>query len=619
MQHLYLRHYREIAYLAVNPDVPRTQLVGAFGLSSYEYTSDIPQLEALAPAYGMALSFGDHAVMTVTDRRLFQSKYPSLRGFHYRLRPPMADDEALAVRVFIGRRLLQAHGCITLEQLAGQVGYSKSSLRGTLRWLRRLLAGYGIRLSTVPAHGLKAVGSEFSIRRCLAALYELIDVDVIPFQDDDGIADGFAPRRYGRLDQAIGDVLEHRFDVTNIARRRLAGYLTVAAARCRFGMTVGSLDGIDPAYRDRAVTGRAMDIADALAKRLAAGMDMDITATAERQALAVMVAAADGDSSDWRLLAGALSEPLCRTIEQTLTGWLAGSYGLKLTRTDCPALFAAIDQMVIRHGFGMLSDGLDDLDGNPAWLNDDPMMAIMRGQLAGCLAPLFPYPLPISRLGPLLAAIHYHIAGLSIDCPRLKIGIMSRGDPLEPVQVRRLLRQQLDPDCCEVADCLDYDQADGPDAYYYDLLIADTMPAATRLDVICLADRPDVCDHLGRLVKNRRQLCRHALHFVRSQPWSRTVGDPRLEQARRQGFEAVVNGVLFIIVPFGNEGQRSLTVGSGGGPKGYVLLQAPIDSSVIRLYDVLLRQLAADAAFRGRLIADPLLKDINDRLNAVID
>ena len=63
------------------------------------------------------------------------------------------------------------------------MGFSRSNLRNAIKLCRTFLQSYNIRLENAPHYGVYPMGNEWNIRRCLMAIYSLLDVNVIPEED----------------------------------------------------------------------------------------------------------------------------------------------------------------------------------------------------------------------------------------------------------------------------------------------------------------------------------------------------------------------------------------------------------------------------------------------------
>ena len=92
---------------------------------------------------------------------------------------------------------------ISVDHIAAELNYSKSSLRRSIKWARDFLEGYNIKIQNVPRHGLYVTGNEFYQRLCLVALTGFVNPRILIGLNKDLIFNEANPQLAAQIEKVM--------------------------------------------------------------------------------------------------------------------------------------------------------------------------------------------------------------------------------------------------------------------------------------------------------------------------------------------------------------------------------------------------------------------------------
>lgn len=241
--------YKKACYIILRPDLTPEYFIRHFGMSRYEYSICQQRLKELQKFYGIEYHFEENRIhWTVTDEKQFQQHYKGMWSFYNRHRRNLTNRSELVRGLYIARKILLANDHTDLDAVSETMVFSRSNLRNAIKLCRTFLQSYNIRLENAPHYGVYPMGNEWNIRRCLMAIYSLLDVNVIPEEDYPEIAEGLSNPHYPVLREKVYEALLHNScNYSQAQVRRLTYYIFFQHLRIRQGRIFSGFENIHPA------------------------------------------------------------------------------------------------------------------------------------------------------------------------------------------------------------------------------------------------------------------------------------------------------------------------------------------------------------------------------------
>ncbi|MCJ2146488.1 BglG family transcription antiterminator [Bacillus sp. B19-2] len=142
-----------------------TYLANELNVTSRTIRSDVKELDRLLSKHGAAVQSirGAGYRLSIKNDRLFRQLLQ--HTFHEELSTPVFPNERI---LYLLKRLLLTEEYVKLEDLAGEMFISKSTVQNDMRDVKKRLKPYDIELKIKPNYGFKLKGDEMKLRSCIA-------------------------------------------------------------------------------------------------------------------------------------------------------------------------------------------------------------------------------------------------------------------------------------------------------------------------------------------------------------------------------------------------------------------------------------------------------------------
>lgn len=636
MEYLFLRNYIEICYIIVNEKSSVNDFIRFFYLSNYEYAQDMERLKEIQGCYGITIEFqGAQIGFQINDECLFHAKYHYCRAFYYRHRYSFHTQRDALLEAYIGRRFLWSDTYVNVDDIAAELGYSRSNIRNAIRKARVFLSTYEINVENVPYYGLKTTGDEFHIRRCFISLYSIFDINIVPIKDNIHIMKGYQSETYDAVVEIVACITkQEQFPIINIEKRRIVNYLIIQNARIQSGYTLNKvINQKDICIKESKYFLLADKIAEELQDELGFGMYTDI----EKQSIAVLFMLADTNKENVVNLINDIYGKDIREIKQIITSYAEEELCLNLEKEDIYMDYMeyVLCILLLKYNYHMLFNEATDLGGGPSLNYEYPLLGRIRYDLNRKLCTYFVNILPQAQMNDIILLFSYIIQNMKLSYKKLNIAIISRNSTVEPFLLQRLIEKNVNPQYYNRLDCLWYNNALDKNSYTYDLIISDTVPQRFECKVYPYSELKNQLNSLNDYIRTNRNLCLDVLQEVCTYSFSKNSIIKKLQNIvniTSKEFEEEFmtarqyNRNIVMIFHRKNIKQNLLIVGDfekkvirdGMKCASYLLLLADLNTENLCFFNVLLHELTYDIAFLERLIEYPDICVINDQMNVVL-
>lgn len=171
-------------YLIAAEDVVRAIDIAQYAdVSERTVKSDLDELKNFAQASGCILHSkkGHGYWLEVLDEKIFN---PVKEQLYYQFSELNYTKEYETRANEIARRLLVQTDYIKLDDLADQMFLSRSSIKNSLREVRKLLESFKLELESKPGYGVKIKGLEINVRFCMLELFINHHATSVSFLED---------------------------------------------------------------------------------------------------------------------------------------------------------------------------------------------------------------------------------------------------------------------------------------------------------------------------------------------------------------------------------------------------------------------------------------------------
>lgn len=638
-----LKEYMEACFLIMDQEVPVERFRQRFSLNRYEYGISKQRLKEMEKFYDATFEFGER-VITVTGGEGFQERKRGCWTFYNKHRGNFAQAEEFVRGLYIVKRLLLGQEYTNLEELTQEMGFSRSNMRGAMKVARTFLGSYGIKVENVPHHGVRPVGNELKICRSLVALYNFLEVNVIPETDVPEIARALSAPAYPQRRGLLQEVLErHGSTIAQARMRKLNFFVAIQQVRIRMGHRFeGFGEEVDEAVAayvasDPRLEKISREILQSLEERLGYGPYTEW----DRQALAFMLLETFEDEGGLRRLISEHYAAAYDDLRQELRQYL-GEYGVYLQGTDQLLMENVLREVVASNFMGILEEKSGDMEGTSALITDYPLIRHIHIHVGELLKKQFGRE-PGSRHSAAVCELAgLFILNMEVSFPRLRIGVGVRKALYKPETICELMDKSLDKRYYQSVQVSPYWEILGDleaAGRKYDVVICDQRLSKEKL-FLSLKDFGYDFQALNRHLRMMRDLCggtfRRGDIVRRDLDWKQEkdreacldtvreyscVGAEELE--RLMSLQGLHQGYLSVILP-GRASERTLLqfgllqTGERRGDFPYVVVAGKIDRSNVKLINVLLHELTHDLLFWDTMLQSPAPETINDQLNPLL-
>ena len=468
--------YKKACYIILRPDLTPEYFIRHFGMSRYEYSICQQRLKELQKFYGIEYHFEENRIhWTVTDEKQFQQHYKGMWSFYNRHRRNLTNRSELVRGLYIARKILLANDHTDLDAVSETMGFSRSNLRNAIKLCRTFLQSYNIRLENAPHYGVYPMGNEWNIRRCLMAIYSLLDVNVIPEEDYPEIAEGLSNPHYPVLREKVYEALLHNScNYSQAQVRRLTYYIFFQHLRIRQGRIFSGFENIHPAIIGYVRSSeRLMKISADITRSCFGGEGFS---EQEILSVAMMLFEMYDEPEEFCAFVEATFPEEANDLYRMVDGYLLRSYGFSITGLYSSILRTTLYRLIIHHQMGLLSEHAGHSESRAQMISDYPLVMLLYQNIQQLLAERYGNEAAGICCAPLCELIAFYIQGMDYAAPRLRIGITARSDIYAPEMIRNLLLTKLNPryyssvECCTYVDMLE----NIPEARKkYDLILCD--------------------------------------------------------------------------------------------------------------------------------------------------
>ena len=635
--------YKKACYIILRPDLTPEYFIRHFGMSRYEYSICQQRLKELQKFYGIEYHFEENRIhWTVTDEKQFQQHYKGMWSFYNRHRRNLTNRSELVRGLYIARKILLANDHTDLDAVSETMGFSRSNLRNAIKLCRTFLQSYNIRLENAPHYGVYPMGNEWNIRRCLMAIYSLLDVNVIPEEDYPEIAEGLSNPHYPVLREKVYEALLHNScNYSQAQVRRLTYYIFFQHLRIRQGRIFSGFENIHPAIIGYVRSSeRLMKISADITRSCFGG---EAFSEQEILSVAMMLFEMYDEPEEFCAFVEATFPEEANDLYRMVDGYLLRSYGFSITGLYSSILRTTLYRLIIHHQMGLLSEHAGHSESRAQMISDYPLVMLLYQNIQQLLAERYGNEAAGICCAPLCELIAFYIQGMDYAAPRLRIGITARSDIYAPEMIRNLLLAKLNPryyssvECCTYVDMLE----NIPEARKkYDLILCDERLSNDPLFLSYAEIRNDL-NNINAYLQMLRDLFGNDLkkEDIRTQELKLSDGWAEELLAESRAFPVAaftveeiqkkticVNDCLVLLLTqqtaphsllqFGKLKSR-LRVGDKRVSR-YLLLSGRVNAQNIRIINLLLYELIQDPLFWATLTSCPCQETLNNQINRLL-
>ena len=635
--------YKKACYIILRPDLTPEYFIRHFGMSRYEYSICQQRLKELQKFYGIEYHFEENRIhWTVTDEKQFQQHYKGMWSFYNRHRRNLTNRSELVRGLYIARKILLANDHTDLDAVSETMGFSRSNLRNAIKLCRTFLQSYNIRLENAPHYGVYPMGNEWNIRRCLMAIYSLLDVNVIPEEDYPEIAEGLSNPHYPVLRGKVYEALLHNScNYSQAQVRRLTYYIFFQHLRIRQGRIFSGFENIHPAIIGYVRSSeRLMKISADITRSCFGG---EAFSEQEILSVAMMLFEMYDEPEEFCAFVEATFPEEANDLYRMVDGYLLRSYGFSITGLYSSILRTTLYRLIIHHQMGLLSEHAGHSESRAQMISDYPLVMLLYQNIQQLLAERYGNEAAGICCAPLCELIAFYIQGIDYAAPRLRIGITARSDIYAPEMIRNLLLAKLNPryyssvECCTYVDMLE----NIPEARKkYDLILCDERLSNDPLFLSYAEIRNDL-NNINAYLQMLRDLFGNDLkkEDIRTQELKLSDGWAEELLAESRAFPVAaftveeiqkkticVNDCLVLLLTqqtaphsllqFGKLKSR-LRVGDKRVSR-YLLLSGRVNAQNIRIINLLLYELIQDPLFWATLNSCPCPETLNNQINRLL-
>lgn len=366
--------YKKACYIILRPDLTPEYFIRHFGMSRYEYSICQQRLKELQKFYGIEYHFEENRIhWTVTDEKQFQQHYKGMWSFYNRHRRNLTNRSELVRGLYIARKILLANDHTDLDAVSETMGFSRSNLRNAIKLCRTFLQSYNIRLENAPHYGVYPMGNEWNIRRCLMAIYSLLDVNVIPEEDYPEIAEGLSNPHYPVLRGKVYEALLHNScNYSQAQVRRLTYYIFFQHLRIRQGRIFSGFENIHPAIIGYVRSSeRLMKISADITRSCFGG---EAFSEQEILSVAMMLFEMYDEPEEFCAFVEATFPEEANDLYRMVDGYLLRSYGFSITGLYSSILRTTLYRLIIHHQMGLLSEHAGHSESRAQMISDYPLV-----------------------------------------------------------------------------------------------------------------------------------------------------------------------------------------------------------------------------------------------------
>lgn len=231
MNYYSLNSYIEICHLILHEKVTESDFAAFFDLSKYKFNADLDTLIEMGPYFGIRIYLEEgYITFKVTDKTLFERKNKPVKAFYSNYIYTNWYNLSIE-RYYIAIKLLINENGIKLDDIAEQIGKSRSSLRDEIRYAKSYMKRYNLTIVNTTHHGMHVEGKEEHIRLCMNSLLNRYDTNVIINDVEWKFEKLFSPQYQDIKKTVIQSLKKYDLKMNNTGIKNLARYLILSQDR----------------------------------------------------------------------------------------------------------------------------------------------------------------------------------------------------------------------------------------------------------------------------------------------------------------------------------------------------------------------------------------------------
>ena len=232
------------------------ELQERFSISRYQVRSDIAVLKSMQGSYGLRFHFDRSrrsVYFSVQDPSKADIYIPLFIKLYYRHNNNTRHHKQMVVSLIISWMLLASKKPIPSMAIAEEMGYSRSGLRDSLKWVKADSRIFHLACRSIPHHGLIMLGSEFNKRFSLISLNNFLDPRILTGLDQDLVTSREDPEFSAAVKTFIFRFSQTGILVSQNNLQLIYSYMMIQYHRLRSGFAIAEEDL--PGYENLVHTG----------------------------------------------------------------------------------------------------------------------------------------------------------------------------------------------------------------------------------------------------------------------------------------------------------------------------------------------------------------------------
>ncbi|MBR0137602.1 MAG: helix-turn-helix domain-containing protein [Erysipelotrichaceae bacterium] len=639
-----LRNYVELGYLMINRKSSAAVFTEYFMLSNYEYHTDMEKVSLLAEGFGMQISEdGTDILLKVVDTEAAESVELALTTFYHSYRYSFNDRYAL-IRLALAQKLLWGTVAFNMDEVAEEIGYSRSNLREGIKEARNTLTNFNIDIVSKPHYGLVISGNEFDKRRCLISIYSNYDTRIIHDNIDENIITGFRNETYNRIGDIVRkNISKEGYTISSSNRRKINIYLVIQNARIKKGFGINGDYSIDDRLLSKILENAQLrKISVNILNDLIKTLDYGSYNEQEVISLMIILSSLATFSKHQSRIVDALYEEERQKLGDAVFSVLRDIWHFEFDQKTETRIGKVIDNIVMYHHLGELQSVGYRLKGRPGKIYGYPLINRINENLCTVISDFYGYKAASSQIEGICEILYYHIEMLELDYPKPRIAVACRGNEFENQLLLETVKKEVSSEYYQSIEACDYisiNNTTGGENAGYDLVICD-QKVNSDVTFLALENFDFNFGNIEYYLRHSRNLMakfengphyveRRDIDFLDLEQLQKCVCDlsSRLEADEdliKDSFNYYIDTgeCRIIIIPL-QKCSLYLSLGdiiskTSGKAKKCMIIAAGFSRKNVRLLNALIRELTGNSRFFNALMLDGKFEIANNQLNEIL-
>lgn len=652
MKDISLEYYIELSYIVIYGEITKESFMKEFSLSEYEYANDLAAITELSKRYGIKIVINKDRIMyKISDEDIFENYSRNFFTFYYPHRYLSYSNRELILSLEVSKELLWSHSdsqSVNINDLADRLNYSRSNLRKPLKISRLFLRSYGLNILNVPHHGLKVSGNEFSKRRAMCAILNMIDVNIVKDSTEDEVIYLYQSENYQKLMQIVNKVItESGYAILPIEQRKLIYYLIVQNYRIKANCFIGAELDDDILSKDH----ESIVIAKKINQRLHDEYAFELCS--EREIMSIVVMLYDSGIALKKVKDYIFDNhhDLYMKFKTAIDNHLLDIYGVQIQTTRYAQFYEYILCLyAFRERFSIFANMFQRFGGKSSLVYEYPLIKKTCFDIAYLLEEILGHNVPRSQIIQLCELFAYVIMNKEIVFPKLKLCITSRNNHFEPYLLKDMILNNISSKYVERLDVFNFFYITTHDevSSQYDLILTDQLIGFTeRKDIfskfVIYKEYDGNISAIENIIRNNRDIASKILAkkniltldidpkdsddllTLRNMIVKHAGINLALKELEIKSGQNIKGVITYIFEDYFAK-ENIIVVGKfknkqkvdNSSAYDYVLFAGKIVFDNIKIINTLLYELVHDHYFFDKVYSDDDIKDINRQLNEAL-